>query len=175
MTEKRTPSSTCSVSPENPDNCVRKMRSHRAINLIRTGHLLIVEEVIFGKRAFTSPISALTPVADLILEKWNSMERTHQDALRLQLQGLLWRIRDRQVSELRSHRTAGIDLDVEMALRGIKLASCVWGELNSDQRRRIRTRCGAFAPRQWRRMSFVADMVVEPERQGTRRSSVMVT
>lgn len=115
-----------------------------AIHLIRTGHLLIVEEVIFGKRAFTSPIRALTPVVDLILEKWNSMERTHQDALRLQLQGLLWRIRDREVSDPGSYRTVGIDLDVEIILRGIKLASCVWGELNTEQRQRIRVALQSF-------------------------------
>lgn len=115
-----------------------------AIHLIRTGHLYTVEEVIFGKRPFTCPIGALTPVADLILEKWNSMERTHQDGLRLQLQGLLWRIRDREVSEPGSYRTVGIDLDVETILRGIKLASCIWGELDFEQRQRIRMALQSF-------------------------------
>ena len=115
-----------------------RIEEELAIHLIRTGHLYTVEEVIFGKRPFTCPIGALAPVADLILEKWNLMERTHQDALRSQLQQLLWRIRDREVSEPGSYRTVGIDLDVETILRGIKLASCVWGELNSEQRQRIR-------------------------------------
>ena len=94
--------------------------------------------MIFGKQPFTCPIGALTPVADLVLEKWNSMERTHQDALRSQLQQLLWRIRDREVSEPGSYRTVGIDLDVETILRAIKLASSVWGELDPEQRQRIR-------------------------------------
>lgn len=121
-----------------------RIEEELAIHLIRTGHLLLVEEVIFGKRPFTCPISALTPVADLILEKWNSMERTHQDALRLQLQNLLWRIRDREVSEPGSYRTVGIDLDVDMILRGIKLASCVWAELDAQQRQRIRGALQSF-------------------------------
>lgn len=121
-----------------------RIEEELAIHLIRTGHLYTVEEVIFGKRAFTSPIGAVTPVADLILEKWNSMERTHQDALRSQLQGLLWRIRGREVSEPGSYRTVGLDLDVETISRGIKLASCVWGELNSEQRQRVRAALQSF-------------------------------
>ena len=121
-----------------------RIEEELAIHLIRTGHLYTVEEVIFGKQPFTCPIGALTPVADLILEKWNSMERTHQDALRSQLQQLLWRIRDREVSEPGSYRTVGIDLDVETILRAIKLASSVWGELDSDQRRRIQTALQSF-------------------------------
>ena len=72
------------------------------------------------------------------------MERMHQDALRSQLQQLLWRIRDREVSEPGSYRTVGIDLDVETILRGIKLASFVWGELDSEQRQRIRMSLKAF-------------------------------
>jgi hypothetical protein len=115
-----------------------RIEEELAIHLIRTGRLHVVEEVIFGKRPFTCPIGALTPVADLILEKWNSMERTHQDGVRSQLQDLLWRIRDREVSEPASHRMVGIDLDVETVLRGIKIASSVWGELDSEQRQRIR-------------------------------------
>ena len=121
-----------------------RIEEELAIHLIRTGHLYTVEEVIFGERPFTCPIGALTPVADLILEKWNSMEATHQDALRLQLQQLLWRIRDRKVTEPGSCRTVGTDLDVEMILRGIKLASCVWGELDAAQRQRIRLSLQSF-------------------------------
>src|SRR5690606_29643502 len=102
-----------------------------------TGHLYTVEEVIFGKVPVTCPIGALTPVADLILEKWNTMEGTHQDVLRSQLQQLLWRIRNREVTEPGSYRTVGTDLDLEMILRGIKVASCVWGELDAEQRQRI--------------------------------------
>lgn len=121
-----------------------RIEEELAIHLIRTGHLHIVEEVIFGKHAFTCPIGALTPVADLILEKWNSMERTHQDALRSQLQSLLWQIRDREVSEPASYRTVGKDLDVDTILRGIKLASSVWGELDAEQRRRIQAALQSF-------------------------------
>src|SRR5688500_7639869 len=44
------------------------------------------------------------------------MERTHQDGLRSQLQQLLWRIRDRELSEPGFYRTMGIDLDVETIL-----------------------------------------------------------
>lgn len=121
-----------------------RIEEELAIHLIRTGHIHTVEEVIFGKRPFTCPIGALTPVADLILEKWNSMERTHQDALRSQLQSLLWRIRGREVSEPGSYRTVGIDLDVDTILRGIKLASCVWGDLDAEQRQRIRLALQSF-------------------------------
>lgn len=133
-----------------------RIEEELAIHIIRTGHLHTVEEVIFGERPFTCPIGALTPVADLILEKWNSMERTHQDALRSQLQSLLWQIRDRKVSEPASFRTVGKDLDVETILRGIKLASSVWSELDRDQRHGIRTalqnfRASAAAIRQARR------------------------
>ncbi len=139
-----------------------RIEEELAIHLIRTGRLHTVEEVIFGKRLFTCPIGALTPVADLILEKWNSMERTHQDALRSQLQGLLWRIRDREVSEPGSNRTVGIDLDVETILRGIKLASGVWSELDSEQRQRIRMalqsfRASAAAMKEARRQRRRAD------------------
>ena len=108
------------------------------------GHLHTVEEVIFGERPFASPIGALTPVADLILEKWDSMERTHQDALRSQLQSLLWGIRDRAVSEPGRFVPLGKILDVETILRGIKLASCLSGELDTDHRRRIRTALQSF-------------------------------
>jgi len=121
-----------------------RIEEELAIHLVRTGHLHTVEEVIFGKRPFTCPIGALTPVADLILEKWNSMERTHQDALRSQLQSLLWQIRDREMSEPASYRTVGKDLDVETILRGIKLASSVWGELDREQRRRIQAALQSF-------------------------------
>lgn len=121
-----------------------RIEEELAIHLIRTGHLYLVEEVIFGKQPFTCPIGALTPVADLILEKWNSMERTHQEGVRSQLQQLLWRIRDREVSQPGSYRTVGMDLDVETVLRGIKLASCVWGELDSEQRQRIRLALQSF-------------------------------
>src|SRR5690606_21503342 len=121
-----------------------RIEEELAIHLIRTGHLYIVEEVIFGKQPFTSPIGALTPVADLIIEKWNSMERTHQEGVRSQLQQLLWRVRDREVSEPGSYRTVGIDLDVDTILRGIKLASCVWSQLDSEQRQRIRMALQSF-------------------------------
>lgn len=56
-----------------------RIEEESAIHLIRTGHLYKVDEVIFGRTPFTCFIRALTPVADLILEKWNSMEGRHQD------------------------------------------------------------------------------------------------
>lgn len=63
-----------------------RIEEELAIHLIRTGHFYTVEEVILGKRPSTCPIGAIRPVADLVLETWNSMERIHQDALRSQLQ-----------------------------------------------------------------------------------------
>jgi hypothetical protein len=126
-----------------------RIEEELAIHLIRTGHLHTVEEIIFGQRPFTCPIGALTPVADLILEKWNSMERTHQEGVRSSLEALLWQVRGPKVSGTYqdAYRALNSKLDMDLILRGIAHASEVWADLDREQRQEIRKALQSF--RRW--------------------------